>query len=90
MKKHDVKLGPTWTDEGHRRQGLAIFSVCTLAQSLGNSSRDFWWFCEKENLASQRLACKLGFDEVGTGILRKRLGLRLFSAYIIADRRVPE
>lgn len=91
MGKNDAKLGHSWTHESHRGKGIAGFAVDSLVTSLADrSSIDFWWFCNEENTSSMRVAQKLGFECVGFGILRPRIGLDILRAYVITDYKLNE
>lgn len=50
-----------YTDEHFRRQGLAEIVVKEILNEYGIMGVDTYWDCDEENIASQKLAEKVGF-----------------------------
>jgi len=61
--KNDIVIGPCWTREDFR--GRNIYPTI-LKYISNNNSFNYYIFCEKNNIASQRGIIKAGFKEVGT------------------------
>jgi RimJ/RimL family protein N-acetyltransferase len=84
MQPGDIQIGDTWTDEsarGHGLAGVAIRWALTAAAEGGQA----WYVAEERNSASIRVVEKEGFELVGRGARRPRLGVRLLGYYAITD-----
>ena len=56
-----IEIGVT-TADAHRRRGLALISCSRLIEMCETHEYSAWWDCAKQNVASTRLAHKLGFQ----------------------------
>jgi ubiquinone/menaquinone biosynthesis C-methylase UbiE len=71
MGKDDLQIGMIFTGTEHRRKGLGLYTGREILNRCEKSGRTIWYITEKNNLASRRLAEKLGFSEFGPAIRRK-------------------
>jgi ubiquinone/menaquinone biosynthesis C-methylase UbiE/GNAT superfamily N-acetyltransferase len=71
MGKNDLQIGMIFTQTEHRRKGLALYTGREILNRCEKSGRTIWYITEENNLASRRLAEKLGFSEFGLAIRRK-------------------
>lgn len=55
-----IEIGVT-THESHRQHGLASIACARLIELCEEQGYETWWDCAKQNLASIKLAHKLGF-----------------------------
>lgn len=83
MAHRDFQLGPAWTSEKYRCQGLALFAIRKIASLFSANDRYFWWICDSDNIGSQKTITKAGFFEVGEGTKTKILGSHLIGKFEI-------
>jgi len=62
---HGAQTLDIWTAQSHRRQGLGtLVGAAVIDRCLGEGYTPFW-ICDRTNVASSRLAERLGFDHTG-------------------------
>jgi RimJ/RimL family protein N-acetyltransferase len=83
MGPGDVQIGDTWTDEAARGRGLAGAAIRAALERAGGRAGFAWYVVEEGNRGSIRVVEKEGFQLIGTGCRRPRLGVRAFGFYVI-------
>ena len=72
MQARSVQFTYVMTAEEHRGKGLAWQGIYQAHQELKTIGiEDFWYVTDTDNMASQRLAQKMGFSLVGTARKQK-------------------
>lgn len=66
MASNDLQITYVVTEEGYQGKGIA-FNFISFVLSHLPQDRDIWYVTDSENVASQNLALKLGFEFVGYG-----------------------
>jgi RimJ/RimL family protein N-acetyltransferase len=87
MGEHDEQIGDTWTDEAMRGHGLAGVGIRAALAGAARDDGHAWYVVEEYNHASIRAAEKEGFELVGHGSRRSRLGVRVFGYYAFTEQR---
>ncbi len=72
MKKKDVQLTYVVTEKNYQGKGIA-FKCISNSLIKRKVIGDIWYVTDSENIASQKLAEKLGFKLQGTGIRKSYL-----------------
>jgi len=67
MKKHDVQITYVITEKKYQGKGLAYQCISYVLSNL-EVNGVIWYVTDSENIPSQRLAEKLGFEFQGIGI----------------------
>lgn len=67
MAKNDVQFTYVMTSSDYRGKGLAKNMIQVMIAELSDSVDVFWYVTDTENIASIRVAEKLGFEFVGYG-----------------------
>jgi RimJ/RimL family protein N-acetyltransferase len=83
MESQDLQVGDTWTSPEHRGKGLATWGLCEAIKVAQKSGGRVWYLVDDDNPASIRVCTKVGMRQVGTGRRTRRMGLRLFGAYVM-------
>jgi len=83
ITKNDLQIGPVWTHNEHRRNGIASYVIQKILQSYKKRGRKFWYIVREENIASRRLAEKAGFILYGKGVRKKKFGIRAIGTFVI-------
>ena len=65
MEKNDVQLTYVITQASSRCQGWASYLVSQGIRRLAQEDRSIWYVTDTSNMASQKLAERLGFELVG-------------------------
>ena len=72
MQSNSVQFTYVMTAEEHRGKGLAWKGIYDAYRDLKNNGiKDFWYVTDNENIASQKLAKKMGFNFVGSAKKRR-------------------
>lgn len=72
MQRNSVQFTYVVTAEEHKGKGLAWQGIYKAYQDLKiKGVENFWYVTDTENMASQRLAQKMGFNLVGTAYNQK-------------------
>lgn len=78
MQKQDVQITYVVTEKIFQNKGLAFKGINNALSNL-NISGNIWYVTDSTNIASQKLAEKLGFELIGLGKKKKfALGLLKF------------
>lgn len=83
MESNDLQLGDVWTNEAHRRQGLALSGCTALIAAAAAESGSIWWISESTNQPSIDLARRLGFEPHGPVRRTRRLGTTKLGSYVL-------
>ena len=87
MGRKDVQLTYVLTSYGARRQGWASYLVNHGVCQLAREDREIWYVTDTNNVASQRLAERSGFELVGKAEPRKS---RFQRVRLTADGRLRD
>ncbi len=79
MGKADIQLGDIYTEDNHRRKGIAKDYILSLEKFQGAT---IWYVVEETNINSIRLAEGLGFKFSLAVNKQKRLGLSFLGSYV--------
>lgn len=82
MKKNDLQLGDIFTSKDLRGKGIASKVLNNIIYS--NSSHDFWFLCDENNLSSVKIAYNNKFKLIAYGYKITPLRLNIFSYYKIS------
>ena len=85
LGKDDIQIASAWTSPAHQEKGFAEFAIEKIIASARRPGRRFWYCVEDSNLASIRVAEKLGFSLIGIGTWVVPMGMELLSYYEILD-----
>jgi RimJ/RimL family protein N-acetyltransferase len=83
MARSDVQIGDTWTVEDARGRGLAGLALRAAIESTDVPGANAWYVVHESNHASIRVVEREGFELVGRGVRRPRLGSSLLGYYAI-------
>lgn len=89
MRKRDMQIGDTWTDERERGRGIATAVIGVALARAAQRDGDAWYIVEANNRASIRAVEKAGFTLVGRGTRLPRLGLKPLGYYAITESCIP-
>lgn len=78
METNDIQIGPCWTQELHRRKGIALFVILKILELYKMKNRKFWFIVREENVGSRQLIEKTGFCKYGKGIAKPKYGVNTF------------
>jgi RimJ/RimL family protein N-acetyltransferase len=81
MGRDDLQIGHVWTSPAHRGRGLAAWAVRFAMEQRATDRRTFWYLTHDSNLASLRIAERVGFVRFGTAARTRRLGLRILGRF---------
>ena len=81
MGENDLQIGMIFTEDEFRRRGLAAYKINEILRRYEKPGRKIWYITQEDNLASRRLAEKLGFSEYSKAI---RKNVFLFGKYEMA------
>jgi RimJ/RimL family protein N-acetyltransferase len=84
MGANDLQIGATFTRPAARGRGLALRAIHEIVSRLGEPGRAFWYLTDVTNRASIGVVEKAGFQLVGTGEKKARMGLKFFGFYDIS------
>jgi RimJ/RimL family protein N-acetyltransferase len=87
LRDGDLQIGDTWTDPADRGKGLASAAIGRIVTLERRSGRRFWYVVDRINEASIRVVEKAGFNLIGRGAFVRPLGIKLFGAYRMQERR---
>lgn len=73
MSAEDVQVTYVVTEKEFQGKGIAYRFISSVLNSL-SGSENVWYVTDKENIASQSLALKIGFELVGKGFHKKYFG----------------
>ncbi|MCE5303108.1 MAG: GNAT family N-acetyltransferase [Planctomycetaceae bacterium] len=86
MNDIDLQIADTWTHPDYRGKGLAAFAASQIVSLCRRDGRVFWYFARIGNMASIRVAKKIGFRECGKGSRVSGFGCRSLGRYQIEER----
>jgi RimJ/RimL family protein N-acetyltransferase len=82
MGRDDLQIGDVWTDPVHRGRGLAAYGLrFAIGRRDSSLPRTFWYLSQEANVASIRVAERVGFVRFGIATRTRRLGLRLLGQF---------
>src|SRR5690606_17875200 len=73
MKDKDVQITYVITEEAYKGRGFAFKGISQALNRLPKDG-DVWYVTDTDNIPSQKLALKLGFELYGEGYREKSLG----------------
>ena len=73
MSAEDLQVTYVLTEKEFQGKGIANRFISYVLNTL-SGSEDVWYVTHKENVASQSLALKIGFELVGTGFYKRYYG----------------
>ena len=85
MGADDLQIGNVWTHPQYRGRGLAKEAFNKIITDNAKTGRTFWYIVSDDNMASMSAATAVGFTPVGTGVRRKRFGIKLFGFFDITE-----
>lgn len=65
MEHNDIEIGPCWTDESYRGEGIYPFVIEFVVNFLKNSYDSFFMMVSENNTASIQGIEKAGFHRIG-------------------------
>jgi len=90
MEPGDLQIGNTWTAPEARGRGIARAAIARIVTQHARPGRRFWYLCETDNAPSIAVIERMGFQRVGEGAKRPRLGLLALGAYVITTEPVTQ
>ncbi|MCX6622751.1 MAG: GNAT family N-acetyltransferase [Acidobacteria bacterium] len=82
MKDKDLQVGPVWTDPNYRSSGLGTESLAAAVSAAAREGwQAVWWLCRDDNLPSNRLAKRAGFEYVGPATRTRACGFAAMGIY---------
>jgi 2-polyprenyl-3-methyl-5-hydroxy-6-metoxy-1,4-benzoquinol methylase len=84
MQRHDLQIGPVWTDSAARGKGIATAVAVQLTKEAKPSWSRVWWICEISNVTSNQVAKRLRLELFGQGVRLNRLGVRSLGCFAMA------
>ncbi len=86
MAVNDFQIGPCWTHEEYRRKGIHSLIIQKILKTFNKEGSRLWYVTREENIASVRSIKKAGFTLQGSGFRKKRLGIRVFGAFVMEEQ----
>ena len=71
MENNDIQIGPYWTSEQHRGQGICPFVILKILNRYMFRKKYAYIIIRENNIASQRSVGKCGLDFYGYGVRTK-------------------
>lgn len=65
MNPGDLQIKNVFTSPDHRGRGYASQLVYQVINELGIGNREYWYMTDEENIPSQKLCQKIGFEYMG-------------------------
>jgi SAM-dependent methyltransferase len=87
MGQNDFQIGMIFTQSEFRRKGLASYALEEILRRNEAPNRTIWYITQKDNLASRKLAEKLGFSEYADAA---RKTFFLLGRYIVVPKKDEE
>lgn len=75
MHKHDLEIGPSWTEEKFRGRGIFPAVIHYITTTYEQSDRQFYILVREENYASIKAIVKSGAKYMGHCVKSKFLGI---------------
>lgn len=85
MSDSDLQIGPIWTNVHHRRNGLALYALCSILKKYDHTCKTFWFVAREENISSQKLVEKMKFTRFCEGIKVDSYFSKIFSYFLIKN-----
>lgn len=85
MDPGDIQIKNVFTKPSHRGNGNASRLVRKTIEELGTGKRVYWYMTDEENIPSQKLCQKIGFEYVGR-YRRKRNQYLIYEGEIFEGR----
>lgn len=80
--KAGLHIGPCATKKEYRGRGYYPFLLKKIVSDYSKQYSEFYIFCDKNNIASQRGIEKAGFHKIGIGI-KNKLGIYKITKFIL-------
>ena len=90
MGNDDLQIGDVWTPERYRGKGLAFLALKEVLEAYASQKTKIWYLVEDTNIASIKLAEKLGFVLFGYGERNDFFGIKLLGKYVITSKTVDD
>jgi hypothetical protein len=88
MGKQDIQIGPCWTHEQYRGQGLYPYILTKIVNKFTKGGkRNVWIICKKDNIRSIKGILKSKFYIVGSGERTKYFGLKFLGKYELQEEQ---
>lgn len=87
MSPGDLQIKNVFTKPEHRGKGYASRLVRKAIEELGIGKRIYWYMTDEENIPSQKLCQKIGFEYVGR-YQRKRNKFLVYEGEIFLKENV--
>jgi len=75
MHVSDLEIGPAWTDEQYRGEGIFTMVMKYILYHFKQDGRTFYAFTTTENISSQKAMLKAGLDQYASGYRTNFLGI---------------
>ena len=75
MNKNDLEIGPCWTKEEYRGQGIYPYVLSYIIREYRQRNKRVFMMTDESNIASQSGILKAGFRFYGSGYRSKILGI---------------
>lgn len=83
MRRTDLQIGDTWTEEADRGRGLARAAIAAIHAEWAGQFERMWYVVDDDNTASIKVIEACGYELIGRGERTRPLGLGLLGRFVL-------